>query len=58
MLEPSDGVTCVEVDVIDDNIHENVQYFDIIFEFLISHSKLKFGSVGRAKVAIQDNDGN
>lgn len=57
-MEPSDVVSCAEVDIIDDIIHENMQHFDVVFEFLTRHSKLKFGSIRSTQVAIEDNDGN
>ena len=52
------SVVCIDVDIIDDAIHENTQHFDVVFRFLSEHPNLKFGNIRRVEVTIIDNDGN
>ena len=49
---------CVDVEIIDDAVHENTQHFEVVFGFLLEHPNLKFGSIRRVEVTILDDDGN
>ena len=56
-LDSSASVMCVDVEIIDDVVHENTQHFDVVFDFLLEHPNLKFGSIRHVDVTILDDDG-
>ena len=55
-LDSTASRVCVNLDIIDDTVHEDTQHFDVLLDVPVQHPNLKFGRTRNAEVTILDND--
>lgn len=56
LLEPGQVSVCQNVGIVDDTVFEELEHFEVSFDFPVPHPRLLYGAERTAVVTIEDND--